>query len=73
MKKFKIKVSIDKSSINSTIDIRYNVVSKNDYKTISQFLNMTSDSNLISGSWLKYSRDERIELSVFNLKKNNLI
>jgi UDP-galactopyranose mutase len=73
LKQFKIKLSIEKSSINSTIDIRYNIVSKNDYKTISQFLKMTSNSNLISGSWLKYSRDERIELSVLNLKKNNLI
>ena len=48
---------------------KYVLVTKKDFKIIQKFNNETKKSNLITGCWLKYSRDEKIKFAIENLKK----
>ena len=48
---------------------KYVLVTKKDLKIIQKFNNETKNSNLITGCWLKYSRDEKINYAIKNLEK----
>ena len=48
---------------------KYVLVTKKDLKIIQKFNNETKNSNLITGCWLKYSRDEKINYAIKNFEK----
>ncbi len=52
---------------NFSIPIKkYVLVTNKDFKIIQKFNNKTKNTNLIQGSWLKYSRDEKIDFAIKN-------
>ena len=48
---------------------KYVLVTKKDLKIIQKFNIETKNSNLITGCWLKYSRDEKINYAIKNFEK----
>ena len=48
---------------------KYVLITKKDLEIIKKFNNETKNSNLITGSWLKYSRDEKIDFAIKNFEK----
>lgn len=73
LKEFNIFIKLDFKSFKQSIDVRFNVISLNDEKTIKNFLNKTENSNLIPGAWLLYGRDRRMHFYLDQLKKKDLI
>jgi len=64
----KLKLKIKKNSNFTKEFKKYVLVSNKDFKIINQFNNKTKKTNLITGSWLKYSRDDKIEFAIKNLE-----
>lgn len=50
---------------------KYVLVTNEDHLLINKFINETKKTNLLKGNWLNYSRDEKINLSIQNLKDIN--
>lgn len=73
LKKFDIDLKLDHNSFKQSIDVRFNVVSINDEKTIKDFLHKTDKTNLIPGAWLLYGRDRRMHFYLDSLKEKGLI
>mgnify|MGYP001335517416 CR=1 FL=1 len=73
LKKFNINLKLDRKSFKQSIDVRFNVVSINDEKTIKEFLNKTEKTNLLPGAWLLYGRDRRMHFYLDVLKEKGLI
>ena len=72
LKSFKIKINFDQSNLNVKKDVRYNVISIKDKKTLNQFTKMTKNSNLINCDWSIYGRDQKIDSFFENLKIKKL-
>ena len=50
---------------------KYVLFTNEDHLLINKFINETKKTNLLKGNWLNYSRDEKINLSIQNLKDIN--
>ena len=72
LKSFKIKINFDQSNLNVKKDVRYNVISIKDKKTLNQFTKMTKNSNLINCDWSIYGRDQKIDSFFENLEIKKL-
>jgi len=73
LKKFNISIVLDISSFSKKLDLRFNVISQNDYKTLKKFNHDARGSNLISKFWLQYGIDNKINSVLKDLKIKNYL
>jgi len=73
LEKFNISVVLDISSFSKKLDLRFNVISQNDYKTLKKFNHDARGSNLISKFWLQYGIDNKINSVLKDLKIKNYL
>jgi len=71
LKKFNIHLVLDISSFSKNLDLRYNIISKNDFKILKEFSYKVRNSNILSKFMLKQGINNKINSVFSDLKKRN--
>ena len=73
LEKLGILIDYDIATISSFRDIRFNIISVKDTKTIAKFIKKTKNTNLINSPWLEYGREQKLNYFTEQLKSLKLI
>ena len=72
LKRFNIDLQVDEKSFGSSYFTNYSIISNKDRKIIEDFNFLTKNTNLINGTWILHSIDEKLKSSIDAIKKSRL-
>ena len=72
LKRFNIDLQVDEKSFGSSYFTNYSIISNKDRKIIEDFNFLTKNTNLINGTWILHSIDEKLKSFIDAIKKSRL-